>query len=209
MTNADMGNPAPSRDYHNYILLAAGLLFALFVLWDRTGPEDASQAAPLSSYVGTASLRVEAPAPSQAASAPVSTPEFIRKVALSDMFEIQSSRLARGKTDPGALDYADQMILAHQKTSAELKGLIEGGKVRGEIPQALDDAHKQKLARLASLDGQAFRDAYITMQREAHQDAVSLFSAYARNGDNADLKNWATTTLGELNHHLEMARSLK
>ena len=101
------------------------------------------------------------------------------------------------------------MILAHQKTSAELKGLIEGGKARGEIPQAFDDAQKQKLARLASLDGQAFRDAYITMQREAHQEAIALFSAYARNGENADLQNWATTTLGEVNHHLEMARSLK
>ncbi|MTW19273.1 hypothetical protein GJ689_24070 [Rhodoplanes serenus] len=101
MTNADMGNPAPSRDYHNYILLVAGLLFALFVFWDCSGPEAASQAAPVSSYVGTASQRVEAAAPSEVASIPVSTPEFIRKVALSDMFEIQSSRLARGKTDPG------------------------------------------------------------------------------------------------------------
>ncbi|MTW18405.1 DUF4142 domain-containing protein [Rhodoplanes serenus] len=101
------------------------------------------------------------------------------------------------------------MILAHQKSSADLKGHIEGGKVHGEMPQALDDAQKQKLAPLASLDGQAFRDAYITMQREAHQEAIALFSAYARNGDDADLKNWATSTLGELNHHLEMARSLK
>ena len=72
MTNADMGDPAASRDYHNYILLVAGLLFALFVFWDRSGPETASQAAPVSSYVGTASQRVEAAAPSEAASAPVS-----------------------------------------------------------------------------------------------------------------------------------------
>lgn len=35
---AHNGNERPERDYHNYILIAAGLAFLLFALWDR-GPE--------------------------------------------------------------------------------------------------------------------------------------------------------------------------
>lgn len=72
MTNADMGNPAPSRDYHNYILVTAGLVFALFVFWDHSGPEHASPGASVSSYVGTASQRAKGVPLFQASSAPIS-----------------------------------------------------------------------------------------------------------------------------------------
>jgi putative membrane protein len=38
---------------------------------------------------------------------------------------------------------------------------------------------------------------------------VTLFEAYAKGGDNADLKKWAATTLPHLKAHLTMAQKLK
>ncbi|MBK5956962.1 DUF305 domain-containing protein [Rhodoplanes elegans] len=138
----------------------------------------------------------------------LSTADFVRKVAISDMFEIQSSQLAREKADREGRDFANKMIQAHTKTSTELKGLVQGGKVQAEIPTGLDQQHAQKLERLRGLTGDAFEDAYEEMQVQAHNDAVALFTTYAQSGDNAELKQWAEKTLPELKQHLGMAEKL-
>jgi putative membrane protein len=46
------------------------------------------------------------------------------------------------------------------------------------------------------------------MQKDAHEDAVSLFERYSKGGDNAALKTWAGITLPALKHHREMAKDL-
>ena len=50
---------------------------------------------------------------------------------------------------------------------------------------------------------------YDQTQVKAHQDAVALFDAYAKGGDNAELKGWAFRTLPHLREHLSMAKKLK
>ena len=112
-----------------------------------------------------------------------STQDFVNKVAISDMFEIQSSQLALAKqADADTKPFAEKMVQDHQKTSSELKALVDGGKVKATLPTALV---------------------------KAHQDAVALFDAYAKNGDNAELKGWAFRTLPHLREHLSMAEKLK
>ncbi|MBK5956961.1 hypothetical protein CCR97_01840 [Rhodoplanes elegans] len=196
--------PRPTRDYSIYVLIVAGLAFVLFALWSRgPGAGDLPSAA---SVFGTAAQRAEATG--GAATAPIPTAEFVQMAALGNLFEIETSRIARSKTDPGELDFADQMIVAHLKTAAELRGLHESAKIDGALPTELDAAHRAKVDQLRVLDGPAFREAYVKMQRDAHRDAVALFQAYARSGDNPELKQWAETTLPALKHHLEMARAL-
>jgi putative membrane protein len=60
----------------------------------------------------------------------VSTEDFVKKVAISDMMEIQSSQLALSKNpDADTKPFAEKMVKDHQQTSTELKGLVSGGKV--------------------------------------------------------------------------------
>ena len=47
------------------------------------------------------------------------------------------------------------------------------------------------------------------MQLQAHKEAVELFSEYAKDGDNSELKSWAGQTLPHLKEHLAMAEKLK
>jgi putative membrane protein len=137
------------------------------------------------------------------------TADFVKEVAISDMFEIQSSQLAQNKGNAEEKSFASQMITDHTKTSTELKGLVSSGKVQAELPSALDSSHKSKLDKLGSESGKDFSSDYNSDQVSAHKDAVSLFERYAKGGDNADLKNWAGKTLPTLKHHLEMAQDLK
>ncbi|WP_407168653.1 DUF4142 domain-containing protein [Bradyrhizobium sp. ORS 111] len=137
-----------------------------------------------------------------------STADFVQQVAISDMFEIESSKLAQQKGNAAEKTFASQMVADHTKTSAELKGLVSGGKVKAELPSALDSSHQSNLDKLKSANGNDFSSEFNSMQVSAHKDAVDLFERYAKGGDNAELKDWAGKALPVLKHHLEMAQNL-
>ena len=138
-----------------------------------------------------------------------SMPDFVKQVAISDMFEIQSSELAMQRGDATTKAFAGQMISAHRKTSDEMKELVASGKVKETLPTKLDSAHQEKLDKLEGLHGMDFSKQYRRDQIEAHKDAVSLFERYADGGDNPALKDWAGKTLPALRRHLEMAEQLE
>ena len=137
-----------------------------------------------------------------------STADFVKQVAISDMFEIESNKLGQQKGSADEKAFATQMVTDHTKTSTELKSLISGGKVKAELPAALDSSHQSKLDKLKGASGNDFSSQFNSMQVDAHKDAVDLFERYSKGGDNAELKAWAGKTLPALKHHLEMAQNL-
>jgi putative membrane protein len=158
----------------------------------------------------------QTPAPRPPQSSPAATQsapsaqDFVNKVAFSDMFEIQSSQLALSKQpDKDTKPFAQRMVTDHQKTSKELKSLVDGGKVKGTLPSALDAEHQKMLDDLKAKNGKDFDQSYDQIQVKAHQDAVALFNAYAKSGDDPELKKWAAKTLPHLERHLTMAQKLK
>src|SRR3979411_2125674 len=136
------------------------------------------------------------------------TADFVKEVAISDMFEIESNKLAQEKGNAPEKTFASQMVTDHTKTSTELKGLVSSGKVKAELPAALDSSHQSKLDKLKAESANDFSSYFGSMQASAHKDAVSLFERYAKAGDNADRKDWAGKTRPALKHHLEMAEDL-
>jgi putative membrane protein len=136
------------------------------------------------------------------------TTDFVKEVAMSDMLEIESSKIAQQRGSADIKAFADQMVADHTKTSTELKGLVSSGAVKAELPTALDSKAQGKLDDLKKAKAEDFADDYSDMQVSAHKDAVSLFERYAKGGDNAKLKDWAGKTLPALRHHLEMAQAL-
>ncbi len=136
------------------------------------------------------------------------TADFVKEAAISDMFELQSNKLAEDKGTAQEKSFARQMITDHTKTTNDLKGLVNSGKVKAEIPATLDSSHQSKLDKLKGASGKDFSSDFDSYQVSAHKDAVSLFERYAKGGDNPDLKDWAGKTLPTLRHHLDMAQEL-
>lgn len=136
------------------------------------------------------------------------TEDFILQASASDVFEIESSKLALRKGDETIKAFAQKMITDHEKTTVELKALLTGGKVQGNAVTALIKDHKEEVDELGKLNGAEFNEEYIDDQVEAHEDAVDLFKRYATEGENADLKAWAAKTLPALEHHYKMAQDL-
>ena len=139
--------------------------------------------------------------------AQTSTQDFVTKVAISDMFEIQTSKLAAQKGNENIRAFAQQMITDHTKTTNELKALVS--EVNAKLPSGLDSEHQKKLDQLQKLGADQFDATYASMQVQAHEDAVKLFETYSSTGDDAQLKAWAAKTLPALKEHLQHAKTLK
>jgi putative membrane protein len=139
----------------------------------------------------------------------INAEEFVKKAAIGDMFEIEASRLVEPKADADTKPFAQKMIAEHTKTSEELKSLVQSGRVKAQIPTALDPEHQSKLDQLKQQSGDTLDRTYDQMQVQAHKEAITLFENYAQTGDNPDLKDWAAKTLPHLKEHLSMAEKLK
>ncbi|MGC2086631.1 MAG: DUF4142 domain-containing protein, partial [Bradyrhizobium sp.] len=77
-----------------------------------------------------------------------STDDFVKEVAISDMFEIESNKLGEQKGNAQEKTFAQQMVTDHTKTSTELKSMVTSGKVKATLPTALDSSHQSKLDKL-------------------------------------------------------------
>ena len=136
------------------------------------------------------------------------TEDFVKEVSMSDMYEIEASKVALEHPDNATKAFAQQMVQDHQKTTSELKQLLVSGKVKAAPATAMSEDQNESLGELKGLQGAAFSKQYRDDQIEAHEDAIDIFGRYAENGDNSELKSWAAKTLPALQHHLEMARAL-
>lgn len=154
--------------------------------------------------VGTLSVAAAAHAAS------LSPQEFVTKASIANEFEIESSRLALEKSQNSDVKtFAEQMIDDHNKAGNKLKEALGSSDSHAQIQTRLDDQHQQMMDKLTSLSTDDFNRAYISMQTDAHKEAVSLFGGYSRTGTDKALKDFATEMLPTLQDHLTHAQKIK
>jgi len=147
------------------------------------------------------------PAAAQTAQTALSPQDFVTSAAVSNQFEIESSKVALEKSSSDAVkEFAHEMIADHGKAGDELKQAAD----KANVPPAtdLDGDRKAQVDALRNKAGVEFDQAYVVAQVKAHDDAVSVFSAYADHGTQSDLKAFAADTLPTLRKHQEEARRL-
>ncbi len=153
-------------------------------------------------------------APSEArlrlrAEKPVNAETFAQKAAVSDQFEIQSSKLALQKSHNDQIrKFAQRMIDDHTKAGEELKAALLQANLK-EPGTELDHEHQVLLNKLQNESQGAFDRTYVKDQRTGHQQAVRLLEGYAKNGDNNALKQFAVKTLPIIKEHLKLAEGLR
>lgn len=134
---------------------------------------------------------------------------YVPNAAISDLFEIESSKLALEKSQSAAVKkFAQQMITDHTATSTQLKSILASAKLNMAPPAALDARRQGMLDNLKGLSGAAFDTAYLDQQTAAHQEALTLHTSFAEDGDNDALKQFAAATAPKIQHHYEMVQQL-
>jgi len=133
--------------------------------------------------------------------------DFVNKASMSDMAEINVSRIAvKSASDDGVKKFAQQMIDDHGKTSKEMLEIVN--KKRLSAPERMDAEHDKLARKLGSLSGSDFDTEYVAGQVKDHEAAVALFEAQAKDGKDDDLRAFAKKHLPHLREHLKMAQDL-
>ncbi|TPI45060.1 DUF4142 domain-containing protein [Mesorhizobium sp. B2-9-1] len=131
---------------------------------------------------------------------------FVDKAAIGGMFEVDTSKIAQDNAkDQQIKDFAKRMITDHGAANAKLQKIAAEQKL--QVPTRSDAQHKSDLERLQSTTA-SLDQPYVEMQRKAHADAVGLFEAYAKDGDNPALKSFAAETLPTLKMHQDMIEKI-
>jgi putative membrane protein len=138
-----------------------------------------------------------------------STPDFVRKAAMSDLYEVEAGKIASEKGQSEAVkQFGQHMVEAHTKTSEELKAIVTAEKLDVNLRDKLDKKHQKMIDALNEAKPEAFDDTYASQQVRAHGKAADLFDDYAEGGDNAALKQFAANTLPTIKEHLREAKKL-
>ena len=136
---------------------------------------------PLASIVAGGVLAQDAAPPTsentQASSDIADPQQFATQARVGDLFEVESSAIAKNKTkNPDIAAFAQMMIEDHGKADAELEATAKREEI-SSLPSELDADKKAKLEQLTAASDANFDSLYVKLQAEAHAEAVALFSA--------------------------------
>ena len=191
-------------------LLVSAAIVALSVAACSKGGDNATNAPSAVTNAEAAATPSANPASTDLSTTDVTkAPNFVTLVAASDMFEVQSSKIAlQRSTDAGVKRFAQMMIGAHTKTTATLKGLI-AGQSNLSPPTALPSDLQGKLDQLGSVSPADFDKSYLDDQVDGHQSALNVMQRYAKDGDQEPLKQFAADTAPIVQQHLDKAKALR
>lgn len=134
---------------------------------------------------------------------------FADTAASSDMFEIESSKMAADRASSAKVKtFAETMVKHHTESSAKLKTAASTATPAVTPNPQLTIKQQQSIGVLRAKTGAEFDKAYAAAQVEAHQMTLDALKAYSASGDVPSLKAHATETVPVVTAHLNMAKGL-
>ncbi|MFI6511897.1 DUF4142 domain-containing protein [Streptosporangium sp. NPDC050855] len=178
-------------------------------------------AAVLAMTGGTTAFAFSPPPPPPAPadpSAPTGSPQaasqqdkdFLVKAHQSNLFEIESGRVARQKTTdqsgrPNAatvLELGEMFIADHTRLDATVRQVA--GRLGVTLPDAPAPAQREQLDKVAALNGAEFDRAWITVQIAGHRATLADVDKEIASGASPEVKQIAVTARPAVQRHLDM-----
>lgn len=129
------------------------------------------------------------------AQSPPSPQDFVKTVAVANMFGVGSATLALQKSDSAPIkDYAHRLADEHAKAASSLRRVV-AKRSDMALPDRPDSAHLDLLTDLSNRQGADFDKAYVSAQSGSHHQIAQIVAAYARDGSDAEIKAFATQAL--------------
>ena len=186
-------------------LLTTGLAIALAA----SGCQDNSATAELNGDTNVAdpSLDSALGANTSNSAAPTDAAGFATAIAASDVFEIESGKLAQEKGTSAAIkDFGKQLETDHTKSTTDLKAAAAQANVA--VTPALDAEKQGLLDQLRAASGAEFDRLFVEQQKTAHQKALATLQGYSSGGDNEALKAFAQKATDVVQGHLDHANNM-
>lgn len=129
---------------------------------------------------------------------------FMHRAAEGGLAEVELGKLAQQKgNDQAVKSFGERMVTDHSQANDKLMTLAQSMNV--QLPSKLGKKDQKTLDRLQSKSGDAFDKAYASAMRRDHRMDIREFEHEAKHGENAQVKEFAQTTLPTLKEHLSLA----
>ena len=132
--------------------------------------------------------------------------EFAVKAADGGMLEVKLGELAQTKgVSKQVKDLGKMMVEDHSKANEELKAFAQAKDI--SLPSTMSEDCQKIYDKIASKDGKDFDEAFTDHMVKDHKKDVDAFKKEAENGNDPDIRQWASGKIPTLEHHLDMAKS--
>jgi len=134
--------------------------------------------------------------------------QYVAAAGASDQYEIQSSQLAMERTrDAGVREFAESMITDHTRSTQDVTEAARRDGLR-PAPPMLMPAQRNMLRQLRMARGRQFDMLYISQQRTAHSQALTLHRNRSHMRPNSALSQAAATIVPVVEAHAEHVRHM-
>ena len=189
------------------ILFAATAALALAACGGDNENEDNLNTLPADNMMMPADNAMNASAD---AGLPQNGQDYAMMVGGSDMFEIESARLAQEKaTSDGIKELAGMIVTDHTTSTEQLRTAAQQAQPPIDAQPQMNAEQQANLQALRSANGAQFDQAWLQQQLAAHQKALSIVQHYAQNGDVPSLKQHAESVTQPIQRHLERVQQLQ
>ena len=156
----------------------------------------------------TTDTTMQTPAPAAAAATPTDAAGYVAKAGAGDMWEIESSKALRAKSQRDDVKaFAQMMIDNHGESTAKVKAAADAASITVP-PPALDPEQQRMLDEIKAADAASIDAVYIRNQQAAHDAALALHRAYATGGDTPGLKAAAGEIVPVIEKHIAELQKL-
>lgn len=141
---------------------------------------------------------------------PTDASGFANAVAASDLYEIESAKLAATKAGSADIKtFAPKLRADHEKSTADLKAAAAKASPAVTVTPVLDAEKQGMLDELKAANGADFDRVFIDQQTTAHQKAVGLLKNYVSAGDSQPLKDFASKSIAVVEGHLDHLNGIR
>lgn len=133
---------------------------------------------------------------------------FVAMAGASDLYEIESSRLALDKAQrPETREFAQMLIDHHSKTTQDVTAAARAAGMNPPPPRLMP-MQSEMMAALRRASAKNFDSLYWKQQVPAHEMALAMHKNYSENGDTPELKSVAAGAVPIVQSHLDRAKAM-
>jgi putative membrane protein len=190
-------------------LAAAGICLAAGPAFAQSYPSQRQPGQTPSQYPQTPNTQASNTNATQTQTAqPMTDKQFAMKAAQGNMAEVKMGQLAEEKgSNDSVKNFGRRMVEDHTKANGELKQAATRDNVT--LPTDLDKHDQMVYNHLSKLSGDAFDRAYAKDMVSDHRKDITAFKQEAANGQDPDIKNFASSTVPTLEQHLDLAKEMQ
>lgn len=133
--------------------------------------------------------------------------KFVKEAANGGLAEVELGKTAQEKGQSQAVkDFGKKMVEDHGKANEKLKTLASSKGIT--LSSELKGEEKKHVEKLSALSGAEFDKAYTEHMIKDHRKDIAAFRKESKEGQDADIKAFATDTLPTLREHLKTIRQV-